>query len=36
VQACQDRAWVAVHVDATPDLELLLALASVAIKEHVA
>ncbi|TMR24415.1 hypothetical protein ETD86_04600 [Nonomuraea turkmeniaca] len=36
VQACSDRAWVAVHVDATPDLELLLALTSVAIKEHVA
>ncbi|WP_327584174.1 DUF5519 family protein [Nonomuraea sp. NBC_00507] len=36
VQACRDRAWVAVHVDAATDLELLLALASVAIKEHVA
>ncbi|MFG1710317.1 luciferase family protein [Nonomuraea sp. M3C6] len=35
VQACSDRAWVAVQVDAEPDLELLLALASVAIKAHV-
>ncbi|TMR99733.1 luciferase family protein [Nonomuraea basaltis] len=36
VQACSDRAWVAVQVDAAPDLDLLLALTSVAIKEHVA
>lgn len=36
VQACRDRAWVAVHVDAAPDLDLLLALTSVAIKEHAA
>ncbi|MEO3868564.1 luciferase family protein [Nonomuraea sp. B12E4] len=36
VQACSDRAWVAVLVDAEPDLELLLALTSVAIKAHVA
>ncbi|MEV0823005.1 luciferase domain-containing protein [Nonomuraea rubra] len=35
VQACEDRAWVAVYVDAEPDLELLLALTSVAIKAHV-
>ncbi len=36
VQACRDGAWVVVHVDAAPDLDLLLALTSVAIKEHVA
>ncbi|MCK2220107.1 DUF5519 family protein [Actinomadura sp. ATCC 31491] len=36
VQACPDPAWVAVQVDAEPDLELLLALTSVAIKENVA
>ncbi|MEU5860340.1 luciferase family protein [Nonomuraea sp. NPDC047529] len=36
VHACRDRAWVAVQVDAEPDLELLLALTSVAIKAHVA
>ncbi|MFC7588491.1 luciferase family protein [Nonomuraea antimicrobica] len=35
VHACADRAWVAVQVDAEPDLELLLALTSVAIKAHV-
>ncbi|AQZ65450.1 hypothetical protein BKM31_31900 [[Actinomadura] parvosata subsp. kistnae] len=35
VQACEDRAWVAVYVDAEPDLALLLALTSVAIKAHV-
>ncbi|MEV4177772.1 luciferase family protein [Nonomuraea sp. NPDC049709] len=35
VQACPDRAWVAVQVDAEPDLELLFALTSVAIKAHV-
>jgi hypothetical protein len=35
VQACEDRAWVALVVDAEPDLELLFALTSVAIKEHV-
>jgi luciferase-like monooxygenase len=35
VQTCRDRAWVAVQVDAEPDLELLLALTSVAIKAHV-
>lgn len=34
VQSCSDRAWVAVHVDAEPDLDLLLALTSVAIKAH--
>lgn len=34
VHACADRAWVAVQVDAEPDLELLLALTSVAIKAH--
>lgn len=32
VHACADRAWVAVRVDAGPDLDLLLALTSVAIK----
>ncbi|MBF8191257.1 DUF5519 family protein [Nonomuraea sp. K274] len=36
VQPCPDRAWVAVRVDAEPDLELLLALTSVAIKAHIA
>jgi hypothetical protein len=36
VQACPDRAWVSVQVDAAPDLDLLFALTSVAIKEHVA
>ncbi|RSN12597.1 hypothetical protein DMB42_10350 [Nonomuraea sp. WAC 01424] len=36
IHACRDRAWVAVQVDAEPDLELLLALTSVAIKAHVA
>ncbi|MEO3789126.1 luciferase family protein [Nonomuraea sp. B10E15] len=36
VQACPDRDWVAVQVDAEPDLDLLFALTSVAIKEHVA
>ncbi|MEV0380385.1 luciferase family protein [Nonomuraea sp. NPDC050643] len=35
VRTCPDRAWVAVQVDAEPDLELLLALTSVAIKAHV-
>ncbi|WP_245642197.1 luciferase domain-containing protein [Nonomuraea candida] len=35
VQECPDGAWVAVQVDAEPDLELLFALTSVAIKEHV-
>ena len=35
VQASPDRAWVIVRVDAEPDLALLLALTSVAIKEHV-
>jgi hypothetical protein len=34
VQTCADRAWVALQVDAEPDLELLLALTSVAIKAH--
>ncbi|MFG1685704.1 luciferase family protein [Nonomuraea sp. NPDC049269] len=34
VQSCSDRAWVAVHVDAELDLDLLLALTSVAIKAH--
>ncbi|TDE59098.1 hypothetical protein E1295_04145 [Nonomuraea mesophila] len=36
VQACPDPAWVAVRMDAEPDLDLLFALTSVAIKEHVA
>ncbi|WP_246075481.1 luciferase family protein [Nonomuraea terrae] len=34
VQPCADGAWVTVQVDAEPDLELLLALTSVAIKAH--
>ncbi|MBT2231450.1 luciferase family protein [Nonomuraea sp. NEAU-A123] len=34
VQSCSDRAWVAVHVDAELDVDLLLALTSVAIKAH--
>ncbi|SEF78006.1 hypothetical protein SAMN05444920_101632 [Nonomuraea solani] len=35
VRTLPDKAWVAVRVDAEPDLELLLALTSVAIKAHV-
>ncbi|TDB98245.1 hypothetical protein E1267_38955 [Nonomuraea longispora] len=36
VMACPDRAWVTVQLDGEPDLDLLFALTSVAIKEHVA
>ncbi|MFI7635060.1 luciferase family protein [Nonomuraea sp. NPDC049400] len=36
VQLCADHAWVALKVEAEPDLDLLLALTSVAIKAHAA
>ncbi|MEU6715563.1 luciferase family protein [Nonomuraea sp. NPDC046802] len=35
VHQCADGAWVAVQVEAEPDLELLFSLTSVAIKAHV-
>jgi hypothetical protein len=34
VRTCSDRTWVVVQVAAEPDLELLLALTSVAIKAN--
>ncbi|MET7328317.1 luciferase family protein [Nonomuraea sp. NPDC005650] len=34
VQTCADPAWVALRLEAEPDLDLLLALTSVAIKAH--
>ncbi|MFI6484543.1 luciferase family protein [Nonomuraea sp. NPDC050663] len=34
VHACGDEAWVSLNIDNEPDLELLLALTSVAIKAH--
>ena len=34
VRPCADGAWVSVIVEAEPDLDLLLALTSVAIKAH--
>ncbi|WP_433434996.1 luciferase family protein [Nonomuraea sp. CA-141351] len=36
VQLCADHTWVALRVEAEPDLDLLLALTSVAIKAHAA
>ncbi len=34
VHACEDGAWVSVQLEAEADLELLLALTSLAIKAH--
>ncbi|MFI6595912.1 luciferase family protein [Nonomuraea sp. NPDC050536] len=34
VSACADKAWVAMKIEAEPDLDLLLSLTSVAIKAN--
>lgn len=36
IRRCADEAWVSVDVEAEPDVDLLLALTSVAIKVHAA